>query len=153
MVQIKVFPLKHLREEWIGMVFEKDPFIHQVIRKIGKIRWSRQNHCWYMPIEEKRFRQFQEQLKGRAQFDTKELKDFLNARKQTKSVHVVASAARPFSGTSISPVNAGVLDKVRELLVLKAYSPSTMRTYINELSQFLQTIKSHPAESLTESEI
>ncbi len=106
-----------------------------------------------MPIEEKRFRQFQEQLKGRAQFDTKELQDFLRARKQTKSVHVVTSAARPISGTSISPVNAGVLDKVRERLVLKAYSPSTMRTYINELSQFLQTIKSHPAESLTESEI
>lgn len=153
MIQIKVFPLKHLGEEWIGMMFEKDPFIHQVIRKVGNIRWSRQNHCWYMPIEEKRFRQFQEQLKGRAQFDTKELKDFLRARKQTKSVHVVASAARPISGTSIPPVNAGVLDTVRERLVLRAYSPSTMRTYINELSQFLQTIKSHPAERLTESEI
>lgn len=153
MVQIKVFALKHLGEEWIGLSFEKDHFVHQVISKAGKIRWSRQNRCWYMPMEESRFRQFQVELKGIAEFETKELSAYLKARKEMKPGKKETSPLFPYSESPIHPVNTIVLEQVRERLVLKAYSPSTMRTYLNELSQFLQAIKSHPAERMTESEI
>lgn len=140
-------------EEWIGMDFEKDSYVHQVIRKTGKIRWSRQNRCWYMPIDGTRFRQFREMLRGRAEFETRELKDFLKVREKSKPIVRSVNAQNPADKPVMYPVNAGVLEQVRERLILKAYSPSTIRTYLNEVNQFLQTLRSYPAERLTEVEI
>lgn len=153
MVQIRVFGLKHLGEEWIGMDFERDSYVHQVIRKTGKIRWSRQNRCWYMPIDGTRFRQFRELLRGRAEFETRELKDFLKEREKSKPIVRSVNAQNPAEKAVMYPVNARVLEQVRERLILKAYSPSTIRTYLNEVNQFLQTLRSYPAERLTEVEI
>jgi site-specific recombinase XerD len=45
--------------------------------------------------------------------------------------------------------NAEALRQFRQHLVLKGYSSSTLRTYTNEFSQFLQTINQVPASSFT----
>jgi integrase/recombinase XerD len=42
---------------------------------------------------------------------------------------------------------------MREQLLLKAYSPSTIRTYINEMAQLLQTLGSVPADQLTTAQL
>lgn len=52
------------------------------------------------------------------------------------------------SGT-IHPCNAHILPRVQQHLVLKAYSSSTRRTYLNELSVFLKLLKGVPAGNLT----
>lgn len=52
-------------------------------------------------------------------------------------------------GRKIFPINEGVLVQLRQLLVLKGYSPSTIKTYTNEVRAFLLTIGSHPAEGFT----
>ena len=44
--------------------------------------------------------------------------------------------------------NADALSKFNQTLVLKGYSPSTIRTYVGELSVFLQTLGNTTAESL-----
>ena len=49
----------------------------------------------------------------------------------------------------IFPINEGILVQLRQLLVLKCYSPSTIKTYTNEVGAFLQTLGSHPAEEFT----
>jgi integrase/recombinase XerD len=49
----------------------------------------------------------------------------------------------------IQPVNQGVLALVIRQLQLKSYSPSTIRTYVNELAQFLASVKSKPATDMT----
>lgn len=51
--------------------------------------------------------------------------------------------------TAISPVNAHVLPDMEEQLRLKAYSESTIRTYLNEMSQLLMVLKTVPADQLT----
>lgn len=48
----------------------------------------------------------------------------------------------------ISVVNQHVLPAMRERLRLKAYSASTMRTYVNEMAQLLQTLGNIPADEL-----
>ena len=49
----------------------------------------------------------------------------------------------------ISKENREALEKYRQMLTLKSYSPSTIRTYINEFTQFLNTIKANPASGFT----
>ncbi|MCO6498192.1 MAG: site-specific integrase [Chitinophagaceae bacterium] len=49
----------------------------------------------------------------------------------------------------IHDVNVPALQKLERELVLKGYSPSTIRTYKNEFAQFLVAIKKHRAEEFT----
>ena len=49
----------------------------------------------------------------------------------------------------ISQINSHVIPSMEQQLKLKAYSSSTIKTYVNELSQLLQTIGKVPAEKLT----
>jgi integrase/recombinase XerD len=49
---------------------------------------------------------------------------------------------------NISGINAHVLPNMLQHLQLKAYSASTIRTYINEVSQLLTVLKNTPADEL-----
>jgi len=51
--------------------------------------------------------------------------------------------------SQIHPKNHAALQRMNELLLLKAYSPNTIRTYCNEFSQLLYLLKSNPVDSLT----
>jgi len=53
------------------------------------------------------------------------------------------------SPDNIYPVNAPVLPAMRQQLELKAYSQSTISTYLKEMSVFLQTIKGCKASEFT----
>jgi integrase/recombinase XerD len=48
----------------------------------------------------------------------------------------------------IHSVNAHVIVDMKQHLKLKAYSNSTIKTYINEMSQFLQALGHIPANAL-----
>jgi site-specific recombinase XerD len=49
----------------------------------------------------------------------------------------------------IHPVNKNAMQKLHETLLLKAYSPNTIKTYCNEFAQLLYLIKNVPVESLS----
>jgi len=51
--------------------------------------------------------------------------------------------------SQIYPVNLSALKQMQELLLLKAYSPNTIRTYCLEFSQLLYILKGVPVDSLT----
>jgi len=53
------------------------------------------------------------------------------------------------STVKIAAINSHVLQAFKQQLVLKAYSPSTLKTYLNEMSQFLQELKEHAADEFT----
>ena len=50
---------------------------------------------------------------------------------------------------NILSINAHVLPLMKQRLILKAYSPSTMKTYLNEMAQLLRTIQKVSADALT----
>lgn len=52
-------------------------------------------------------------------------------------------------GSSIHQVNAHILKDMEQLLVLKGYSRSTRKTYLNEVGAFLKAIRDVPADSFT----
>ncbi|MFT3704174.1 MAG: tyrosine-type recombinase/integrase [Agriterribacter sp.] len=85
------------------------------------------------------------------------LKQFLENQKEcsfknapVKTAAATSTAKKSISVTSyIYAINWQVLHKMKQHLVLKAYSPSTIKTYLNELNAFLQTIRHHAAEDFT----
>ena len=59
---------------------------------------------------------------------------------------------REYSGKSalikIHEVNLPALNRFKEQLLIKAYSPNTIRTYVTEFAQLLITIKSFSVDEL-----
>ncbi len=53
------------------------------------------------------------------------------------------------NGGRVSAINAHVLALMKQRLLLKAYSPSTIKTYLNEMAQLLRTIHPFSADALT----
>ena len=53
------------------------------------------------------------------------------------------------SSAIINNVNKHVLVNMRQHLILKAYSSSTQKTYLNEVQSFLQTIGKHAADTFS----
>ncbi|MEO5684917.1 MAG: tyrosine-type recombinase/integrase [Chitinophagaceae bacterium] len=49
----------------------------------------------------------------------------------------------------IAAINSHILPAFKQQLILKAYSPSTLKTYLNEMSQFLQELKANAADEFT----
>jgi integrase/recombinase XerD len=56
--------------------------------------------------------------------------------------------SRKLPTTTAAQINAHVLPLMAEKLKLKAYSPSTIRTYLNEMSQLLRALGKIPADEL-----
>lgn len=84
-------------------------------------RWSASQKCWYVP-DNAHFRQLFKlsplPLGGKAVFQ------------------------------KLSSENATALEALRQALVLKAYSPSTQKTYMTEFAQLLYILKNVPVQSL-----
>ena len=49
----------------------------------------------------------------------------------------------------IHPINQAALERMNELLLLNAYSPTTIKTYCNEFSQLLYLLKGTSVDTLT----
>ena len=48
----------------------------------------------------------------------------------------------------VDPINLHVIELMRDQLILKAYSKSTIKTYLNEMHQFLYRLGNIPADDL-----
>jgi len=51
--------------------------------------------------------------------------------------------------SQICPINVAALNRMHEILLLKAYSPNTVKTYCSEFAQLLYLLKNNPVNSLT----
>jgi site-specific recombinase XerD len=67
----------------------------------------------------------------------------------TEPLPVVQEKRSYLPKSRLSLENSQALEATRRELILKAYSPSTIRTYINELGVYLQTLGMHRADELT----
>jgi len=159
--------LHHRGQECIGIYFENSPKLNGAIRKHANAKWSQTNKCWYVALSKENYNKLFHALKGKATIEQSALHQYLADRKNTvqkqetaiikvKEARTASKDVVPFQKKIISQtvdrtykVNAHVLPAMTQKLKLKAYSPSTTKTYINEMSQLLQAIKNIPADELT----
>ncbi len=104
----------------IWIVFPYDLKLIEHLKKFSKAKWSRSNKKWYVPDN-----LFYRKLFGIDQ-------EYLGKSSLIK----------------IHQVNLPALKRFREQLLMKAYSPNTIRTYVTEFAQLLITIKSFSVDEL-----
>ena len=151
---IDLKPIFHKNANQIGIFFKNDLELNIKIRKEADGIWSQTKKCWYVPLNRKAFDKLKIALHKYAILETKELKKYLEERKTktNSSIQLISKTNLPNKSlqlaSSISPVNKDVLPAMDQMLKLKAFSSSTIKTYLNEMSQLLQAIKDIPADKL-----
>lgn len=158
-------PLYHREQECIGIYFKKNNLLQGYIQQGAGANWSKTHRCWYIPCNRKNYEALAKNLKGKAILDSSELSKYLSAKKKIKIVpfstnekKVIVTVENKIGVpanhlTGMSKENGEALDQYNRHLILKGYSLSTIRTYTNEFTQFLNTIKSKPAAEFTVSRL
>jgi integrase/recombinase XerD len=147
--------LQHRSMECIAIYFLNKAPLNTIIRKIPGIKWSQTNKCWYLPLSKASHTQLTAAIATTAMVDSSQLKNYLLKRKQvvaTKAVIRPPAAQLPNTlshAHNLSAENLTALEKFIQKLQLKAYSPSTIKTYRNEFMQLLQLLKNKPVNALT----
>ena len=158
METITLKPLQHREKDCIGIYFEKNAILQSAIQKEADSRWSKTHKCWYITCTRGNYLLLKTALADKAILETGELKTFLTERKiKQPGVSLPPKVANfkkidilPKPLPTVKPVvtqhklnkeNTEALQQFTRQLHLKAYSPSTIRTYTNEFTQFLNTIK------------
>lgn len=150
---ITLSALKHRNNKWIAIKSANETPINNAIKTIEGRTFSVTNKCWLIPYNEQNFLHTIKVLEPLATIDTSNF----NTIESTVEVNKISPPVKvsevnvqtKYSLHKIHSNNRQVLSEVLEMLQLKAYSESTIRTYLNEISQFLQTIKHVPAENFT----
>ncbi|HRP45619.1 MAG TPA: phage integrase N-terminal SAM-like domain-containing protein, partial [Ginsengibacter sp.] len=161
MEKIVLKPLQHRGNLCIGIYFRKNQTLQSVLQKDTGARWSRTHTCWYVAFNQKNYVTLVGVLSGKALIEQSEdLKKLISTggitpelpgRKEKEERKTNSKIRYGISIPSgiIYEVNLGALQQFERELILKGYSKSTIRTYLNEFRQFLVAIKNHPAEEFT----
>ena len=150
---ITLAPLYHRKQDCIGIFFTHNKDLNIIVKKLYGVKWSRQNNCWYMPLCKEAHRQIKKAFTDKALIKQQALKDYLVKRNKAlatnapktapaASIPLPLAAARPQPAANNPPAtnpsaavmalstqNLHALQRLIETLKLKAYSPSTIKTY------------------------
>lgn len=165
MEKVALKPLLHREQECISIYFEHNAKINGAIRQKAGAKWSQTHKCWWVPLNKDNYNKLFFALKGLAAIEQSALHDYLAQRKKqppliTAPVKQASTASKPaianwvnqkpvvYKKEKISAVNAHVLPNMEQYLKLKSYSPSTRRTYLQEMTHLLQLLKDIPADEL-----
>ena len=159
METILLQPLLHRGIENIAIICKNSAALNGLLKKIPGIKWSQTQRCWYLPLEEAAFNTIKNSLQNIATLNYNGLKIYLQKKKGllTQSHGTTASPAIKSSQLAIiknvSTANLEQLKLFVEMLKLKAYSASTLKTYRNEFLQLLQLLKNKEVQNLTSAQL
>ena len=157
---ITLKPLFHRGGEHLAIYFSYKKEIDYAVRNISGVKWSQTNRCWYLPFNKDSFERTIAKLGPVGKIDDRELKKYAEERRiqiEPESNNLKDKEFLPVKVprmgeikivSQVNPVNKHVLYKMKEMLQLKAFSPSTIRTYLNEMAQLLQALGEIPADQL-----
>ena len=156
---IKLTPLMHRGYECMGIYFKSNKSLNQIVKGQKEARWSQTHRCWYLPLNQQVYQALKLSLNDKAVIDASALKDYLQKKK--KFINKTTEAAEIPSIKSsqvkiaekISTANMQQLQEFIEMLKLKAYSSSTIKTYRNEFLQLLQQLKEKDVQSLNAAQL
>ena len=114
---------EHHNKKVIFVHFPYNPTLKDELKeKFPTAKWSTSKQGWYLP-------------------DTNAIRNEIGMIPKTEQGKAVISQIRP--------VNQAALQRMHELLLLKAYSPNTIKTYCNEFAQLLYLLKDTSVDTLT----
>jgi site-specific recombinase XerD len=165
--QVVLKPLYHRSQESIGIYFGNDATLNNIVRQLPAVKWSQTNKCWYLPLSRLYYDKLYTALNGKALIKKDALHRYLTEKKKKEetiaaplpvitasSKQLTALLRHPadsrtlYNPVNIYSVNAHVLPQMQQQLKLKAYSSSTIKTYLGEMAQLLNLLKGIPADEL-----
>jgi len=164
METIVLKPLYHRGQEHIGIYFERNALIQSLIQKQAGGRWSKTQKCWYVSLSKEAYENLTKVFTNKAVVKNDELREYLLQKKGSTATpsemqkaviklptQNIKVANKPAS--EVSKENEQEFNEYKNRLLLKGYSPSTVRTYCNEFHIFLESLKKHKANELTPSQL
>ncbi len=162
---VKLHCITHRNREWISVEFEKTEMLNAAIKKLPGTQFSATYKSWLLPLKKENYILIRRQLFTKATIDNTSLRQYLIKRnKQPTLTQEVIPQSNTFTNTTfqndlqltvsvnensrIHPTNRHVLVNMKEQLILKSYSSSTIKTYLGEMSLFLQILKHHSADEM-----
>jgi site-specific recombinase XerD len=131
----------HRGEKRILLQFEKNIEWIARLRKNTDAKWSRTLQGWHIADTETN--------RIKCGLHKVPIKNEVVKINNLPSVVTTKPSTINYKGKAIAACNAHILPKVKQQLILLAYSASTQKTYINEVSIFLQNIGNRNADTLT----
>lgn len=162
-VQLKA--LHHKGALRIGLFFQVNHIIQTELKKESSIRFSITHKCWHMPYQLEAYNKMMEVLKPIARVDTEQLKKYQEEKFSLNALNVttkklVAKIQTEKQDSSVGQQKNRIIGQIaqanqqhllltKQRLELKAYSSSTIRTYLNELSTFFRLLAEVDAADMT----
>lgn len=140
-ILVKLKGVLHRGKEWIAVEFERDTKLNQAVARLRGSCWSRTFNCWLVPLGRDAHRLLIEALGAGTRVDQNSLRSYLLARKAGDNGGELMNSGREAMAALV------------EQLTLKAYSPSTVRTYKNEFRVYLSWLGGRTPESMTVEDI
>ena len=150
MTTIILKPLDYKGGRIIGIYFDKNIKLNTILQKVILAKWSNSLKCWYMDCTKEQYTLFTNILNNYATIDASAMKKWFEVNKDIVVQHIkIATNVVAKSNTAIHTINNKILPKLKQHLQLKAYSNSTIKTYLSEMGAFLKTIKNNAADDFT----
>lgn len=166
MITIQLKVITHRNTECIAVFFGYNTSLQNAIKQVRGIRWSYTQKCWWIPLSKENYHAVVNSVGHLGHIDDGELRKIPGLPVIPETVTPASASVNPFYKKSfderqdgrivkatIHQVNCSVLPKMKQHLILKSYSSSTIRTYLNEMHVFLQAIKHHAADDFTTNRI
>lgn len=156
MFTVTLKPLYHRGTECIGLFSDRLNSLHNDLKKIPGIRYSRTNNCWYLPCTKTAYNDIVNALRGKAIIHYETLKLYLEQRKAVAPLeqeHITAGTAGLLIKHPLNEDNLKALSALRNMLILKAYSMHTIRNYCNEFHHLLRLLDTRSVNDLSKKHI
>lgn len=132
--------VQHKGESRIQVKFERNDVWNRRMQQVPGAKWSKTLTCWHIPDTAENRRKC-----GLKAKETNTVTPFIKLRDKT-----VSSKDAPHP---ISLNNKKEFERFLHILELKAYSPSTIKTYRNEFLQLLQLLNEVPVQGLSSNDL
>src|SRR5215831_11314289 len=153
-VQLK--PLLYQNKEWIGIYFKLNASLNNLVKKIPEARWSQTHKCWYVPCSKEYYTALAKALHKKAALQTDEMRAYLQQKKALVpegQKEIRSSTVKMMMNHALNEENLAAFTAFKNLLVLKAYSPNTIRNYCNEFHHLLRLLGKRNVNNLKKEHI
>jgi site-specific recombinase XerD len=158
-IPVQLFGLFHRGQHRIGICFANHGSINGPLRQAGA-QWSQTHKCWHVPLQKEHYEKVMTVLKPKASIDRSKLDQYLEGlrsggMKADNRQATIALKPEPVKmqksnlSQKLSKENEAALASARQALILKGYSTSTQRTYLNELHTFFTLLGKTAADTLS----
>ncbi len=162
MEKIIVKPLFHRGKECVGLYFRQSILLNRAVQRVAGAMWSHTHKCFWMHCGEGVLDRLRKAVAGLAELVINGRGDWAERDSMIKIEIRPKPVKKPVEPRKnvweekwklIRPVNRAEIEKMRERLVLKAYSQATKRTYLQEMRHFMISLGEQSARTVTPDEL